>query len=206
MPKRSFVVTGLLMLTAALWAAQPTILFEDTFDGKLAEGWTWLRENAPKHRISDGALEICLEPGDANSVKNALVRNAPDRSKGKVIVELTLTSLAKPTNQFEQAGITWYVDGKPVFKFVKELVDGQLMMIPGRPAMNAKTVQLRLVVTASSFTAMYRPDAKGEFMIAATGQLPPPTRDQVSIQGYHGPADAEHWVRFDDFRVSKTNE
>ncbi len=206
MPKRSFVVTGLLMLTASLWAAQPTILFEDAFDGKLAEGWTWLRENAPKHRISDGALEICLEPGDANSVKNALVRNAPDRSTGKVLVELTLTNLAKPTNQFEQAGITWYVDGKPVFKFVKELVDGQLMMIPGRPAMNAKTVQLRLVVTANSFTAMYRPDAKGEFMTAATGQLPPPNRDQVSIQGYHGPADAEHWVRFDDFRISKANE
>ena len=56
-----------------------------------------------------------------------------------------------------------YQGDKPIFKFVKELVDGQVMIIPGRQAVQAKTVQLRLVVTADSFTARYRSDGKGEF-------------------------------------------
>ena len=40
-----------------------------------------------------------------------------------------------------------------------------------------------------------------EFQTAATGKLPEPKNDQVSIQCYHGPPDAEHWMRFDDFRI-----
>ena len=201
-----YCISAFLVLATVTSAAEPKLVFEDTFDGKLADGWTFLRENQKNWRIADKALEIRLEPGDANSVKNALLRSAPDRSKAKFIIDLTLTSQTKPTNQFEQAGITWYVDGKPVFKFVKELVDGQLMMIPGRPPMDARTVQLRLIVTADSFTAQFRPDAKGDFKTAATGKLPPPNKDQVSIQGYHGPPDAEHWVRFDDFRIQQMDE
>jgi hypothetical protein len=186
---------------AAAMAAEPQVLFEDKFEGKLGEGWSWLRENAEAHRLKDGALEVRVEPGVAHSVKNALVRPAPDRAKGKFAIEVTVTNTVKPTQQFEQAGITWYCGGKPVFKLVKELIDGGLFIIPGKKAMAAETVQLRLVVTADSWTAQYRPEAKGEFLTAASGKLPPPKDDQVSIQCYNGPPDAEHWIRFDDFRV-----
>jgi len=182
-------------------AGEPRVIFEDRFEGKLADGWSFLRENPAAWRIKDGALEIMVEPGVANTVKNALVRAAPDRSKGKYAVEVTVTNTTAPTQQYEQAGITWYVDGKPVFKLVKELVDGKLCIIPGRKLMDAQTVQLRLVVTADSYTAQYRPDGKGEYQTAATGKLPPPKNDQVSIQCYNGPPDARHWIRFDDFRI-----
>ena len=37
--------------------APETILFEDCFEGKLADGWTWLRENPDTWRLRDGALE-----------------------------------------------------------------------------------------------------------------------------------------------------
>ena len=36
---------------------------------------------------------------------------------------------------------------------------------------------------------------------AAEGPLPAGPNEQVSIQCYQGPPDAEHWIRFDDFRV-----
>ncbi|MGB2809574.1 MAG: family 16 glycoside hydrolase [Sedimentisphaerales bacterium] len=182
------------------------VIFEDSFEGKLAEGWTWLRENPKTWRISDGGLEICGEPGAAHDVKNALVRKAPDRSKGKWCFEVTVTNHTVPTQQYEQAGITWYNNGKPVFKLVKELVSGELMIIPGRKPMASKSVQLRLIVDGSDYTAQFRPDGKGEFQTAATGKLPAPGDDQVSIQCYHGPPDAEHWIRFDDFRISKLPE
>lgn len=199
------VVVCLLLGISASRAADQ-VVFEERFDGKLGEGWEWLREHAGAWRLQNNALEVRVEPGVAATVKNALLRKAPDRKAGKYAIDVTVTNTTLPTQQFEQAGITWYVDGKPVFKLVKELIDGGLFIIPGRKAMAAETVQLRLIVTADSFTAQYRPDGKGEFQTAATGKLPPPNNDQVSIQCYQGPPNAEHWIRFDDFRIVKLAE
>jgi hypothetical protein len=181
-------------------------IFEDRFDGKLGDGWHWLRETPETWCIRDGALEIRVQPGLADTVKNALVRKAPDRSQGTFAILVTITNHTTPSQQYEQAGITWYHQGKPTFKLVKELVDGELVIIPGRKPMAAATVQLRLVVTAEGYTAQYRADGTGQFQTAATGKLPPPGDDQVSIQCYNGPPDAEHWIRFDDFRILQLPE
>ena len=177
-----------------------TVLFEDNFDGKPGDGWTWLRENPQRWRVRQGALEIRIEPGDANTVKNALLRPAPDRREGRYAVEVTVT-MEHLTQQYEQAGITWYIDGGPVFKIVKELVDGRLVIVPGHVPMEAHTVQLRLIVDGRQWTAQYRPEAAGPFLTAAEGTLPPPGEDVVSLQAYHGPPDAERWVRFENFRI-----
>ena len=179
------------------------VIFEDNFEAKSGKGWSWLRENPKTWRSKDGGLEICVQPGVAHNVKNALVRKAPDRRQGKFAVDVTVTNNTVPTQNYEQAGITWYNNGKPVFKLVKELVDGNLMIIPGRKPMKSKSVQLRLIVDGSDYIAQFRPDAKGSFQTAATGKLPPQHDDQVSIQCYNGPPNAEHWIRFDDFHISK---
>ena len=200
------VAVALFALAAGLQAAEPAVVFEDKFEGKLADGWSWLREDAKTWRIKDGGLEIRVEPGVAKNVKNALVRKAPDRKTGKYAFEVTITNHAEPSNQYEQAGITWYHKGKPAFKLVKELVDGKLLIIPGGKPMDSKTVQLRLVVDGRDYEAQYRPDGKGEFLTAKKGRLPAPGDDQVSIQCYNGPADAEHWIGFDDFRILKLPE
>lgn len=194
-------VVGVLLAAASAGAAEPRVVFEDHFDGKLGEGWSWLRENPPAWRLKEHALEIRVEPGVAGTVKNALLRPAPDRSQGRYAIEVTITSTAKPTNQYEQAGITWYNDGKPCFKLVKELINGELFIIPGRKPMDKETVQLRLIVTADKFTAQYRPDGQGEYLTAAEGKLPPASNDSVSVQCYNGPPDDEHWIRFADFRI-----
>ena len=191
----------LMCLLLAPASAAEKVLFEDHFDGKVADGWTWLRENPGAWRIKDGALEIRVEPGRANDVKNALVREAPDRQNGKFAIEVTVSNTVLPTQQYEQAGITWYNNSQPVFKLVKELIDGGLYIIPAKKPMDSQTVQLRLVVTADSWAAQYRPEGKGDFLTAETGKLPAAQNDQVSIQCYNGPPDAEHWIRFDDFRI-----
>ncbi|MBN1420700.1 MAG: GH32 C-terminal domain-containing protein, partial [Planctomycetes bacterium] len=84
------------------------VVFEDAFDENLAAGWSWLRENPGRWRMRGGALEISIEPGLAGTVKNALLRDAPDRSRGRFAIEVTVTSTMLPTQQYEQAGITWY--------------------------------------------------------------------------------------------------
>jgi hypothetical protein len=194
-------LVGLGILVGSILAAEPRVVFEDRFDGKLGEGWSWLRENPKTWRIKDGALEIRVEPGVAPTVKNALVRKAPERKKGKYAAEVLITSTAPPTRQYEQAGITWYREGKPVFKLVHEFIDGKTYIIPGKILTTSKTIELRLVLTADRFVAQFRPDGKGEFRTAAEGPLPAGPDEQVSIQCYNGPADAEHWFRFKDFRI-----
>ena len=196
---RNIVLTPIIEVLSE----QESVIFEDSFDGKLDAGWSLLRENPSAWRIREGALEIRNEPGAAHNVKNALLRKALDRSSGKFAIDVTVANHTVPTQQYEQAGITWYNDGKPVFKLVKELVDGKLMIIPGRKPMTSEMVQLRLIVTSDSFIAQYRPNCEGEFQTAETGKLPAPNNDQVSIQCYHGPTDTEHWIRFDNFRISK---
>jgi len=190
----------------ALHAGEGKVVFEDSFEGKLKPGWKWIREVPEAWRLRDGALEIKLMPGDAQTVRNALVRPAPDRRTGRYALELTVRNLTVPTEQYEQAGITWYHNGQPVFKLVKERVNGQLMIIPGRKPMTEPTVQLRLVVAGRRFTAQYRPGGRGAWQTAAQGELPPPGRDEVSIQGYHGPPNAAHWIRFDDFRIVRLED
>lgn len=200
---RTFLLSpvALLMLGSFVSAGEPNVLFEDTFDKKPGHGWTWLRENKDAWRIKDGGLEIRVEPGGGNTVKNALLRKAPDRSKKKFSVEVSVTFTADPTQQYEQAGITWYHQKKPVFKLVHEQIDGKTWIIPGRKPAPGKTVQLRLLVDGTRWTAQFRENLKGEFQTAASGQLPAPGDDQLSIQCYNGPPLAEHWIRFDDFRI-----
>jgi hypothetical protein len=46
---------------------------------------------------------------------------------------------------------------------------------------------------------------KEAFQTAAAGKLAPGENEQISIQCYNGPANVEHWMRFSDFRIVKTN-
>ena len=187
---------------AATYQGAPSSLrFHETFNASLGHEWSWLRENPGAWRLRDGALEIRVEPGDAHTVRNALLLPAPDRSQGGYEIDVTIQNLKVPTEQFEQAGITWYGNGQPVFKLVKELVDGELMIIPGRKPMTNEIVQLRLTVDAKSYLAEFRPNAQGPFITAARGELPVAPDEQISLQCYHGPPEGEHWIRFDDFRI-----
>jgi hypothetical protein len=205
--KKSWLWVGLLAMAGLpLGAAEPRVVFEDRFDGKLGEGWTWLRENPAAWRIHGHGLEIRVEPGVAATVKNALLRGAPARSQRKYAIEVTITFTRPPTKQFEQAGITWYQGGKAVFKLVHENVDRVLYIIPGRAPAPENTVELRLVVGRDSFSAQYRPEGKGEFKTAAAGRLPPGDDEQVSLQCYQGPEQAEHWMRFANFRIVELAE
>jgi hypothetical protein len=125
-------------------------IFTDDLNNALGDGWTWLREHSTYWRSTQQGLEIRVEPGNAGDVQNALLRPAPDRSQGTYAIEIDIFNHTHPIQQYEQAGITWYVDGKPVFKLVKELIDGGLFIIPGRKEMPTQSVRLRLIVLGSA--------------------------------------------------------
>ena len=152
------------------------VIFEDNFDGKLGEGWSWLREHPDYWRLSDGGLELCVEPGVADTVRNALVRPAPDRNEGTFAIEVTVTNHTHPTQQYEQAGITWYNDGKPVFKEVKELIDGDLYIIPAEPRCQRRAFGCVYALMQTHGKPNIVPMAKPNFTYRRDGRTPPTQR------------------------------
>ena len=186
------------------------VIFEDNFENKLNKNWSWLRENKEYWRIQNNGLEIRVLPGDENTVRNALILPAPDRNSGTYSIEITVSNYTHPIQPYEQAGITWYNDGKPVAKIVKELIDppnvphksgGNIFIFPGDVSIQQEKVRLRLLVSAHLWIAQYHFENNLEFHTAATGELPLQNNDHVSIQCFHGPQNAEHWVRFENFQI-----
>ena len=198
-------VAAAAMMGCSGAAVNEEVVFSEKFQDELAEGWHWLREQPEDWRLQDGGLELRARPGDAHTVTTALLHPAPSLAEGPLIFEVTVTFLDELTEQFEQAGLTWYDDGEPVFKLVHELVDGEMMIIPGRALTESQTVTLRLLVSEGHYEAQYREEGEEAFHTVDAGELSTGTDSHISLLTYHGPEDAEHWVRFTDFRVLRAN-
>ncbi len=192
-------------------------VFQEKFSGKLAAGWSWVREDKKAWRLTEKGLEVQTQPGNmwgkTNDAKNLLQRDAPDASKGAVIAEVTVKN--EPTEQYEQAGMTWYYDDSNMVKLVKERVDGKVHVVMGREENDAtrtiallpregSSFQLRLRVEGRKITGFYRIDEKGEWQEVGSCDLPGAKAPaKVCLQTYNGPAKAEHWVVFSGFSIRK---
>jgi len=211
--------TWLLVLCVSIGAgvrvagSEPQLPFADPLKGKLGAGWTWLREDTEAWRNSPQGLEIRVLPGNKDTVKNALMRPAPDRSRGKYAIEVTAEYLASPTKNFEQGGLTWYQGNKPVGKLVHEFIEGKPYAITnwppnelGKKLAEDPLIRLRLIVMKDSYSTQFRSGATGEFRDLSSGKLPPGADEKISIQCYNAPPDAEHWMRFSDFKILKLPE
>ncbi len=184
-------------------APDEEVFFEANFtdEDEWDEDWTWLREDPEDWRLSAGGLEIRARPGNADTVRNALLRPVPD-VEGPLAFEVTITFTRPPTEQYEQAGLTWYHEGEPDFKIVHELVDDEIVIVPGFRHTEKDTVELRLVLEDDgSYKAMYREEGQEEFQEVAKGELPLGDENAIAIVTYHGPEGADHWMRFTDFRI-----
>ncbi len=195
------VIAATALLCAAPHAEEAEVLFADDFEEELSEAWTWLREDPDDWRIADGALEIRARPGNAQTVRNALLLPVPEVNGAGLAIEVTVTFTAPLTQQFEQAGITWYADEAPVMKLVHELIDDAYFIVPGHVPTETKVMDLRLEVRGEKYVAKFREDGAEEYEIAAEGDLIVGNENHISLQTYHGPADADHWMRFTNFRV-----
>jgi regulation of enolase protein 1 (concanavalin A-like superfamily) len=194
------------------------VLFADVFNGKLGEGWSWVREHREAWRVSERGLEVRVEPGNmwgnANNAKNVLVRPAPDVAQGEI--EISVTFENRPTAQYEQADLVWYYDDSHMVKLGQELVDGKLCIVMGREEkdrtrtvkivpIEAFKVQVRFLVKGNSLRGQFRPSGSDQWQEVGECDLPAPEngKPKISLQFYQGPADTEHWVRVTEFRVRR---
>jgi regulation of enolase protein 1 (concanavalin A-like superfamily) len=187
------------------------LLFGDTFEGKLGAGWSWVREDPRAWRIGDRALEIRPAHGTVEKATNLLVRKAPETSERTTAAEVTVSN--DPTEQYEQCGIVWYYNDRHYVKLVKEVVDAKSWIVMGRthpergalagkiPFVREDKAVLRLEVTGEKIAGRVRKLDEKKWTDVGTCQLPVDGQAMVSLQAYHGPLDAEHWARFESFRM-----
>jgi regulation of enolase protein 1 (concanavalin A-like superfamily) len=215
--KFSSVFVAVLMLTSGMAVAEDQdIIFKDDFNGKLGDGWSWVREDAKGWRIAGEALEIRIQPGNmwggANNAKNVFVHPAPDPAKQPVEVSVTVSN--RPTSQYEQVDLVWYYDDSNMIKIGLEQVDKVLCLVMGReendrPRTIAKnpvesfSLDLRFLVSGDKLKGQYRPSGDNPWKDAGECTLPVKGEPKVSLQVYQGPASEEHWGVFKAFRIAK---
>ena len=190
--------------------------FQDDFQGKLGEGWSWVREHREGWRVTGRGLEVRIEPGNmwgpANDARNVLVRPAPDAANEGIEVSVNVEN--RPTSQYEQADLVWYFDDGHMVKLGQELVDGKLSIVMGREEidktrtiaiipLDSFSVRLRLAVKGNRIHGQFRTPGVDEWREAGECDLPAPpdAKAKISLQFYQGPANIEHWARVTEFRI-----
>ncbi len=213
------VLIGLLLTVlapVAASAAEPEVLFRDDFKGKLADGWTWVREDPKGWRVTEMGLEILIQPGNmwgrSNNAKNVLVRPVPDPAKQPLEVSVTVSN--KPSGQYEQVDLVWYYDDSHQVKIGQEQVNKVLCLVMGREEkdrtktlakipIEALSVDVRFLVSGDGLKGQYRPAGEKEWKDAGACTLPKHGEPKVSLQVYQGVKGVEHWGRFNAFRIAK---
>ena len=210
-------IPAILLALSTIAAAGGTELFRDDFHGKLAEGWSWVREHPEAWRVTDDGLEIRVEPGNlwgkANTARNVLVRSLPEGHDGALSIALTVTN--EPTNQYEQVNLVWYYDDRHMVKIGLERVDGVNSLVMGREEadktttlaiipVTSNTLDLRLTARGTKLQGEFREAPAQEWRPAGTCELPANGPPKGSIQAYQGPPDAEHWARITGFRIERS--
>jgi regulation of enolase protein 1 (concanavalin A-like superfamily) len=189
-------------------------LFRDDFTNRLADGWSWIREDKSGWRVTASGLEIRVQPGNmwgpANNATNVLVRSLPNPTNSAVEISVTIEN--RPTEQYEQADLVWYYDDSHMVKLGQELVDGKLSIVMGREAkdktstmaiipIQSAVVHMRLLVKGNSIRGEYRLSLEKEWKLAGECDLPVNGAPKASLQVYQGPKSLEHWARFTAFSI-----
>ena len=202
-----------LTLPLSVAATSDDALFQDTFKGGLAPGWSWAREDKAAWRLADGALQIRRLPGNLwekdNTAKNLLLR-PPPKDVDTFTTEVTVSHV--PTTFGDQAGLLWYRDDDNYVKLVKEWYDGRTWAVlaverDGKAEYKeadcrAEWVAFRLTVNGDQVSAAFRPVGGTDWKSFETRFSFPAKDARIGLTAHHGPADQELWASFTDFRIT----
>lgn len=208
------LLTGLLFFMVSVYGQDQQIRVVDSFQDKLTEGWSWIREHPGAWRMSRNALEIKVEPGNmwggANNAKNILVRDVPVTSKNKWTISATFFN--QPTEQYEQVDLVWYYNDSYQVKIGQELVDGQLSIVMGREEKDrTKTIAIipldtfevtvKFDVDGDRIQGSFKKKGSRDWVVAGETDLPVHGKPRITLQCYQGPSDQERWARIRDFEL-----
>ena len=209
------------MRTAALALVlftQDAALFEEKFaEGKLAEGWSWIREDATGWKVESGALKVKCLPGSIwykkRDAKNLLVRKLAVAATEEAPVSIEVTVDSDPETNAEQCGLFLYSDEKNYVKLIRECNKSKPGIVLARQAKGFPEsippkeepkgpIRLKLVWSGAKVVGSYK--AAGDWVTLGEYEMPESTGELKIGLGAHGAApDADRWASFTAFRIAK---
>jgi hypothetical protein len=202
-------------------APRERVLFEDQFNGKLGDGWSWVYEDKENWRIEGGKLQIRATGGSnfmkEHDGKNYLLRTPPDVKAGELSVEAFIEN--KPTEQWEHAGLMWYYDDDHYVILNKERnnyghktsimfgveKDGKIVSpsFPD-PAYEAEGVWLRFRVNGQHIVGECRAVPSDPWREVGHGELPVKGPPMVGLHaGYSPRKELNRWSSFSHFKIAE---
>lgn len=213
--RRIFIaLVGILSIYSANCRAADFL--RDDFTNRLADGWSWIREDKSGWRVTEQGLEIRVQPGNmwgtANNATNVLTRPLSNLTNSEIEISVTIEN--RPTEQYEQADLVWYYDDSHMVKLGQELVDGKLSIVMGREEkdktrtmciipIQSAVVHVRFIVKENSIRGEYRLGDEKEWRLAGECDLPVNGSPKASLQAYQGPKSVERWARFSEFSIRR---
>lgn len=198
--------------------AQDTVLFEEKAQKKLADGWTWVREDAKAWKVADGAIEIRALPGTlwekANSAKNVLLRKPPAPGTDDQPFAIEATVKNAPAQAAEQAGVILYQDDDTYIKLVREHLEGKLFIVMAlerggetivwaKKEMTGESHGLRLIRQGMKVQGEVKMGNPPAWIPAYYGESPFKGEVKAGLVAHGGPDKPERWARFTDVRIVK---
>jgi regulation of enolase protein 1 (concanavalin A-like superfamily) len=210
------LLAGLIASTPAV-AAEDKVLFEEKFTGELAKDWSWVREDPKAWKLDQGALVLRTLPGylhaKRNDSRNVLLRPLPKSGK-PLAVEVYVES--EPKEQYEHAGVVWYVDDDNYVSLFQEVLGGkvEMQMVTEKDAAprfavakhDAKGVWVRLLISGGKITTQFRPSDKDEWKTVGTSDAPASGPARVGVMCGGAAKDAQRYVRFRSFRILESGD
>lgn len=217
------VLVGAVLLTSPL-SADETILFEDRFEDGLSPEWQIVGLQEGDYRVKDGGLELRVAPGPEMRVRPMVKVMLPFTAADIVIASVDVTILDPLTEPNEMAGMCLLDESGPEFCVKKARVDRQLMFAPPRvdflgepgeepdfgkysytyrPATDAAG-PLRIIVRQNYAYFQVGPDEEGKYLNFFYSAIRQSVRERgFGLTAVGAPEGTEHWVRFDNFRVTR---
>jgi regulation of enolase protein 1 (concanavalin A-like superfamily) len=210
----------LVLAPVAKAGDQEKTLFTEPFAEKLADGWTWLREDPKGWRLDKGTLLVRTATGGLwrkdNGGSNILLRTPPKVKEGKLAVEVLVD--IQPTNAYENAGLIWYYDDDNYVIMVKEKIGKDVVMQlvaeeNGKPKAgfhkkhtDEKPVWVRMEVEGDNISGRYRASPKDDWITVGQCDLPVLGEAKVGLTTAYAPKTPEHFTRFRNFRMLQVNK
>ena len=199
-------------------------LFADDFNNGLSSKWQVVGLQKEDYRIRDGGLELRVQPGKRTGDTPMLKVILPFVTTSTVIASVDVTILDEFTEDGEFGGLCLIADDDVEFTVRKQRVNGSLVFAPGKydfigkpgdegeprqytikywPALD-ESGPLRIIVRQKYAHFQVGPSSEDKFLnFFFSAIVDSDKKCGFSLVAAGGPKDAVHWVRFDNFRVTR---
>ena len=212
------------LLSLAVTHADEPVLFEDNFNGGMSEQWQIVGLSSDDYRIKDGGLEVRVQSHTYTRESPMIKVILPFTSSNSVIASVDVEILDKFTASDEMVGMFLLDESGREFSATKARIDRKLVFAP--PAVNfigetgheddfsnyaytyhpasEKSETLRIILRSHYAYFQVGPNDNGKYQNFFYSAIRKNSKERgFCLCATGAPEGAEHWVRFDNFRVTQ---